>query len=194
VAPLDGHEMWRHAAAIMTLPATLPRLTLVLGGARSGKSRHAEMLVERAGLACHYLATGTAGDAEMAARIEAHQARRGEHWTLHEEPLALAASLARISAPDRALLVDCLTLWLGNLMLAERDLAAETEGLVQALAAARGPIVLVSNEVGQGVVPLNAMARAFVDAAGHLHQRIAALADRVELVTAGLPLTLKPRA
>ncbi len=172
----------------------MPRLTLVLGGARSGKSGHAERLVEGSGLACHYLATGTPSDAEMAARIAAHRARRGDRWTLHEEPLALAASLERITAPGRAVLVDCLTLWLTNLMLAERDLAAETDGLLAALASCRGPVVMVSNEVGQGVVPLNAMARAFVDATGHLHQRIAAVADRVDLVTAGLPLTLKPRS
>ena len=171
----------------------LPRLTLVLGGARSGKSRHAEALVERSGLACHYLATGTPGDAEMAARIEAHQARRGGHWVLHEAPLALAETLLLVSAEDRAVLVDCLTLWLTNLMVAERDLEAATADLLAGLAQTRGPVVLVSNEVGQGVIPMNAMARRFVDQAGALHQRLAALADRVDLVTAGLPLTLKSR-
>jgi adenosylcobinamide kinase / adenosylcobinamide-phosphate guanylyltransferase len=175
------------------MSSTLPRVTLVLGGARSGKSRHAEALVETSGLACHYLATGTAGDGEMAARIEAHQARRGGQWTLHEEPLALALTLERITAPDRAVLVDCLTLWLTNLLVAERDLEAATAGLLRSLETAGGPVVFVSNEVGQGVVPMNAMARAFVDATGALHQRLAALADRVDLVTAGLPLTLKPR-
>ena len=170
----------------------LPGLTLVLGGARSGKSRHAEALVEGSGLACHYLATGTAGDAEMAARIAAHQARRGTHWTLHEEPSELAPALERIAAPERAVLVDCLTLWLTNLLVAERDLSAATDALLEGLQRTRGPVVLVSNEVGQGVVPINAMARIFVDAAGALHQRLAALAGRVDLVTAGLPLTLKP--
>ncbi len=173
--------------------APLARVTLVLGGARSGKSRHAEALVEASGLACHYLATGTAGDGEMARRIAAHQARRGSHWTLHEEPLALAATLMRVTAPDRAVLVDCLTLWLTNLMLADQDLDAATAGLLDGLAAIGGPVVFVSNEVGQGVVPMNAMARAFVDAAGALHQRLAARADRFDLVTAGLPSTLKPR-
>ena len=170
----------------------LPRLTLVLGGARSGKSRHAEALVEGSGLACHYLATGTPGDAEMAARIAAHRARRGGHWVLHEEPLALAATLVEIAAPDRAVLVDCLTLWLTNLMVAERDLDGALAELLASFEQTRGPVVLVSNEVGQGVVPMNAMARRFVDQAGSLHQRLAALADRVDLVTAGLPLTLKP--
>jgi adenosylcobinamide kinase / adenosylcobinamide-phosphate guanylyltransferase len=176
----------------MMQAAPLARVTLVLGGARSGKSRHAEALVEASGLACHYLATGTAGDDEMARRIAAHQARRGPHWTLHEEPLALAATLMRVTAPDRAVLVDCLTLWLTNLMLAESDLDAATTGLLDALETLSGPVVFVSNEVGQGVVPMNAMARAFVDAAGALHQRLATRADRVDLVTAGLPLTLKP--
>lgn len=169
----------------------LPRLTLVLGGARSGKSRHAEALVEASGRTCHYLATGTPGDAEMAARIEAHQARRGPHWVLHQEPLALAATLAAITGPDRAVLVDCLTLWLTNLMVAERDLDAAAAELLAGLEHTNGPVVLVSNEVGQGVVPMNAMARRFVDQAGFLHQRLATLADRVDLVTAGLPLTLK---
>jgi len=172
--------------------APLPRLTLVLGGARSGKSRHAEALVESSGLACHYLATGTSGDAEMAARIEAHRARRGSHWVLHEEPLALAATLEATTAPDRAVLVDCLTLWLTNLMVAAHDLDAATTDLLAGLERTRGPVVLVSNEVGQGVVPMNAMARRFVDHTGALHQRLAGLADRVDLVTAGLPLTLKP--
>ncbi len=176
----------------MSRRALLP-VTLVLGGARSGKSRHAEQLVEASGLTCHYVATGTAGDAEMTARIAAHQARRGAHWTLHEEPLALASTLARIAEPKRAVLVDCLTLWLTNLMLAERDLGTESEALVAALARCRGPVVFVSNEVGQGVVPVNAMARRFVDAAGSLHQRLAAMADRVDLVAAGLALTLKPQ-
>ena len=170
----------------------LPRLTLVLGGARSGKSRHAEALVLGSGLACHYLATGTAGDGEMAARIAAHRARRGPHWTLHEEPLALASTLERVTAPDRAVLVDCLTLWLTNLMVAEQDLDAATAALLDSLRRATGPVVLVSNEVGQGVVPMNAMARAVVDATGALHQRLAASAERVDLVTAGLPMTLKP--
>jgi adenosylcobinamide kinase/adenosylcobinamide-phosphate guanylyltransferase len=180
----------------MSSPASLPhhtaRLTLVLGGARSGKSRHAERLVEAAGGACHYLATGTPGDAEMAARIAAHQARRGAHWTLHEEPLALATALPRIAGPERAVLVDCLTLWLTNLMVAGRDLEAESDALLAALGRCDGLVVLVSNEVGQGVVPMNAMARAFVDATGRLHQRLAEVCDRVDLVAAGLPLTLKP--
>jgi len=166
---------------------------LVLGGARSGKSRHAEAIVLRSGCEPVYIATGQPGDAEMAARIEAHQARRGTGWQLVEEPLELPRALCREAGPGRAVLVDCLTLWLTNLLLAERDLAAASAALATALGACDGPVVMVSNEVGQGVVPMNAMARAFVDAAGALHQELAARCDVVELVVAGLPLRLKPR-
>lgn len=168
-------------------------LTLVLGGARSGKSRHAEQLTLATGHEPWYVATGTAGDGEMAARIEAHKARRGTSWNVVEEPLELAAKLDEIARHDRAVLVDCLTLWLTNLMMAERDLKAEMDRLMVVLEERRGPIFLVSNEVGQGIVPIEPMARAFVDAAGLMHQRIAAIARRVDLVTAGLPLSLKPR-
>lgn len=165
----------------------------MLGGARSGKSRHAEGLVLAAGLTPVYLATATAGDGEMAARIAAHRARRGPAWQVVEEPLDLPGALRRTSRPETAVLVDCLTLWLTNLMVEERDLAAAGEALEATLADCRGPVVLVSNEVGQGVVPLNAMARSFVDAAGALHHRLAARAHVVELVIAGLPLRLKPQ-
>lgn len=168
----------------------LPRVTLVLGGARSGKSAFAERLAMTAGRAI-YLATGHAGDAEMAARIAAHQARRGTGWSTLEEPLDLVEALAAARAPDRAVLVDCLTLWLANLMHAGRDAAAETERLGAALARGACPVVLVANEVGLGIVPDNALARRFRDAAGHLHQRIAAAADRVVFLAAGLALTLK---
>ncbi|HRY25516.1 MAG: bifunctional adenosylcobinamide kinase/adenosylcobinamide-phosphate guanylyltransferase [Geminicoccaceae bacterium] len=170
----------------------LPRLTLILGGARSGKSRHAERLVLESGLQPCYLATGQGGDAEMAARIAAHRARRGERWRLVEEPLELATALRHHAAADCAVLVDCLTLWVTNLLLAERDIEAEVAGLTAILQALPGPVVLVSNEVGLGIVPIDALTRAFVDATGALHQRLAAMADRVDLVTAGLPLRLKP--
>lgn len=172
-------------------PSPLPRLTLVLGGARSGKSRFAESLVEASGLAPVYVATATAGDAEMAARIARHRARRGARWRTVEEPLALAATLAGEAAPDRAILVDCLTLWLANLMAAGRDIDGERQALLAGLAALAGPAVLVSNEVGQGIVPESALARAFRDHAGLLHQDIAAAADAVTLVTAGLAQALK---
>jgi adenosylcobinamide kinase/adenosylcobinamide-phosphate guanylyltransferase len=166
----------------------LPRVTLVLGGARSGKSRHAEAMIERAGGGGLYLATATVGDAEMAERVARHRERRGPQWTTIEEPLELAA---RLRAASRPVLVDCLTLWLANLLHAGRDPASESEILLAALAVMPMPAVLVANEVGLGIVPENALARRFRDHAGLLHQRIAALADRVVLLAAGLPLTLK---
>ncbi len=173
------------------LPASLVPVTLVLGGARSGKSRHAEALVESQPGPCIYLATAQAGDDEMAARIAAHRARRGGRWTTVEEPLDLAAALGQTCGPDRAVLVDCLTLWLSNLLGAGRDVAAECDGLLAALPGLAGPVVLVSNEVGQGVVPDNALARRFVDHAGRLHQDLAAVAQRVVFMSAGLPQELK---
>ncbi len=173
------------------MTSALPRLTLVLGGARSGKSRYGEALVESQAGSCVYLATATAGDAEMAARIRAHRARRGARWRTVEAPLDLIGELAGAARPDGAVLVDCLTLWLSNLMEAGRDVAAESEALTAALPNLAGPAVLVSNEVGLGIVPDNALARRFRDAAGALHQSIAALAQSVVFVAAGLPLTLK---
>ena len=163
----------------------------MLGGARSGKSAHAEALVLGSGLQPVYVATAQALDGEMAARIEHHRARRGAAWRTVEAPLELAATVADLAAAERAVLVDCLTLWLTNLMLAGRDVETEGSRLLAALAAARGPVVLVSNEVGLGIVPLDALSRAFVDHAGRLHQRLGAVADRVRFVAAGLPLDLK---
>jgi adenosylcobinamide kinase/adenosylcobinamide-phosphate guanylyltransferase len=169
----------------------LPHLTLVLGGARSGKSRHAEALIERAAPAALYLATAQALDAEMAERIRHHRERRGPRWTTIEEPWALADRLLIEARPERPILVDCLTLWLSNLLLAERDVAAAIDGLASALSRLAGPTVLVANEVGLGIVPDNALARAFRDHAGRLNQRVAALADHVVFIAAGLPLVLK---
>ncbi len=168
-----------------------PSVTLVLGGARSGKSAYGERLVEAAGGAMVYLATAEAGDDEMAARIEAHRARRGNRWTTVEEPIALAEALARADQPGGAVLVDCLTLWVSNLMAEGRDVAAESEGLVESLDDLDGTVVFVANEVGLGVVPDNAAARAFRDHAGRLNQDMAARADRVVFMAAGLPLMLK---
>jgi adenosylcobinamide kinase / adenosylcobinamide-phosphate guanylyltransferase len=165
---------------------------LVIGGRRSGKSRFAEHLVRQTGLAPVYLATAVAGDEEMAERIAAHRARRGEEWETVEEPLALASAIARSGAPDRVVLVDCLTLWLANLMEAELDIDAETGSLIAALEAVSGPVVLVANEVGAGVIPNNALARRYSDAHGVLNQKAAAAVGRVILMTAGLPLQLKP--
>ena len=173
------------------MPAPLPPTTLVLGGARSGKSAHAEALVLGSGLKPVYVATAQALDQEMGERIRHHRQRRGAVWLTIEEPLELAAVLAAEARPDRAVLVDCLTLWLTNVLLAGRDAQAEGDRLLAALAAPAGPVVLVSNEVGLGIVPLDALSRAFVDHAGRLHQRLGAVAGWVRFVAAGLPLDLK---
>jgi adenosylcobinamide kinase/adenosylcobinamide-phosphate guanylyltransferase len=175
---------------------SLPHLTLVLGGARSGKSRHAEALIEGHATTAVYLATAEARDSEMAERIERHRARRAAaqsaiRWRTVEEPLALARCLIGSASPDCPILVDCLTLWLSNLMLAGRDVVAETAGLVAAIPALAGPVVLVTNEVGLGIVPDTALARTFRDHAGLLNQSIAAAADHVVFLAAGLPLVLK---
>jgi len=168
-----------------------PAVTLVIGGQKSGKSRHAEALVAATGLAPVYLATAEAGDAEMAERIARHRARRGEDWLTVEEPLDLAAALGRVAAPERMVLVECLTLWLANVIAAARPADAETDRLIAALGRVAGPVVLVSNEVGAGIVPDNALARTYADFLGVLNQRVAAVAGQVILVAAGLPLVLK---
>jgi len=171
---------------------TLPCSTLVLGGARSGKSRYAEEQVEayEKGL---YLATAEAlsDDAEMAARITKHQDRRGDVWKTIEEPLEIANIISSQSAADRPILVDCLTLWLSNLMFAKRDTDAATAELIAALEKSTAPVVLVSNEVGLGIVPENALAREFRDKAGIMNQVVAAACDRVVFMAAGLPLIMK---
>ena len=166
------------------------RLTLVLGGARSGKSRYAESLITARASPWIYLATAQAGDDEMAQRIATHRARRNAGWQTIEAPHDLAGALDAAAA-QAPLLVDCVTLWLTNRMLAEADIDAETVRLEDALARRTGAVVLVSNEVGYGIVPENALARRFRDAQGWLNQRLAARADRVVLVVAGLPLVVK---
>ncbi len=171
--------------------AALPPVTLVLGGARSGKSDYAEALVESQAGAWVYLATAEPLDEEMAERVRRHRARRPSGWTTVEQALELTRALEAESGAGRAVLVDCLTLWLSNLMAAGRDVAAESEALTQALGGLAGPVVLVSNEVGLGIVPDNALARAFRDHAGRLNQRVAGVAQRVVLMAAGLPLMLK---
>jgi adenosylcobinamide kinase / adenosylcobinamide-phosphate guanylyltransferase len=168
--------------------ADLPTLTLVIGGARSGKSRHAEALIEALPGPWTYLATATPLDAEMAERVSVHRARRDRSWRTLEAPLEVAAALARAEGP---VLLDCLTLWLSNLMVGERDLVEVMEGLDRALAARGHPVVLVTNEVGLGIVPESALGRRFRDEQGRLNQRMAALADRVVLVVAGLPIVVK---
>ena len=166
------------------------KITLILGGQRSGKSGYAEQLVEAEGCGL-YLATAQAFDDEMNDRINTHKNRRGEMWSTLEEPFDIANIIDRESKTERPILVDCLTLWLSNLMMAERDISIETERLVSVLQKSQGPVVLVSNEVGQGVIPDNALARKFVDCAGRMNQVIAEASDRVVLVTAGIPNILK---
>ena len=165
------------------------RLTLVLGGARSGKSRYAESLVTALPAPWIYVATAEARDAEMTERIAAHQARRGAGWRTLETPRDVVGALTAHGTTP--LLVDCLTLWLANALLAGADVDAEIERLEAALEQASAPLVLVANEVGFGIVPDNPLGRRFRDLQGLLNQRIAARADRVVLVVAGLPLTIK---
>ncbi|MBV9569303.1 MAG: bifunctional adenosylcobinamide kinase/adenosylcobinamide-phosphate guanylyltransferase [Hyphomicrobiales bacterium] len=170
---------------------SLAPLTLVLGGARSGKSRHAEALLTSHPPPWRYVATAQALDAEMAERIAMHRARRDKGWEIHEVPLALPECIARLAIQPAPILVDCLTLWLSNLMLGELDVSAACEKLEAALDAAMAPIVLVANEVGLGIVPQNALARRFRDEAGRLNQRLAVRATRVFFVVAGLPMQVK---
>jgi adenosylcobinamide kinase / adenosylcobinamide-phosphate guanylyltransferase len=169
--------------------SSVPKLTLVLGGARSGKSRHAEGLIAALPPPWTYVATAEAGDEEMAARIKSHRERRGAQWRTIEAPRELAKALA--ACGDGPVLVDCLTLWLSNLMLAEANVEEETVQLEETLAATKGPLVLVANEVGSGIVPGYPLGRRFRDMQGILNQRIAARAERVILMVAGLPLALK---
>ena len=168
--------------------SSISQLTLVLGGARSGKSRYAEALTTRLPPPWVYIATAQAFDDEMRARIAEHRARRAAGWRTVESPLALPDALR--DAGNAPVLVDCLTLWLSNLLLADADLSAAEAALDAALGRA-APTVLVSNEVGLGIVPDNALARRFRDQAGRLHQRLAARADRVVFTVAGLPLFVK---
>jgi adenosylcobinamide kinase / adenosylcobinamide-phosphate guanylyltransferase len=181
--------------------------TLVLGGARSGKSAHAERLAAQSGKEIVYIATAGAGDAEMARRIALHREGRPAHWRTVEEPLALAAALARWRAPHRLVLVDCLTLWLTNLLFADGteypDVGTltlparfhdERAALLEQLSSGAGDVVFVSNEVGMGIVPFGAVTRAFADEAGRLNQAVAAVCDNVVFVAAGLPLVLKGAA
>ncbi|MFP6690630.1 MAG: bifunctional adenosylcobinamide kinase/adenosylcobinamide-phosphate guanylyltransferase [Alphaproteobacteria bacterium] len=176
----------------MPLSTNTARTTLVIGGARSGKSRYAEELLAAHSGSRTYIATAEAGDAEMAARIAEHKARRGTDWQTVEQPLDLVAALEAHCRPAGAVLVDCLTLWLSNLMAASRDIAAETTRLAQTLPRLEGRAVLVSNEVGLGVVPEHVLGREFRDHAGRLNQAVAATVDEAVFIAAGLPLRLKP--
>jgi adenosylcobinamide kinase / adenosylcobinamide-phosphate guanylyltransferase len=165
-------------------------LTLVIGGARSGKSAHAERLVTACPAPWTYIATAQAYDDEMRERIALHRSRRGDGWTTIDAPLDLVGAIEAL--PDgQPFLIDCLTLWLTNHMLAKHDFEAECRGLVDVLSRPRGLWFVVSNEVGQGIVPDNALARRFRDAAGRLNQQVAAVAGTVLLMVAGLPLKVK---
>ena len=170
-------------------------MLLVLGGARSGKSRHAQAVAEAgigdAGGSLTFIATAQAFDDEMRDRIARHRADRDARWTTLEAPVALAEAVAAADVPGGCVLVDCLTLWASNMLLGEEDWERRLDELVAALAAARGRIILVSNEVGLGIVPDNALARRFRDIAGTINQRLAAAADEVVLMVAGLSVPVK---
>jgi adenosylcobinamide kinase/adenosylcobinamide-phosphate guanylyltransferase len=181
--------------------------TLVLGGARSGKSAYAEQLAIDSHKEVVYIATAQAGDAEMATRIAHHRRQRPQHWVTVEEPLALAATLQQWAQPDRLILVDCLTLWLTNLLFGDATalpdvgdiplperFTRERAALLDILPHTPGDLVLVSNEVGLGIVPWGAVSRCFADEAGRLNQAVAQRADRAVFLAAGLPLVLKDHA
>lgn len=171
-------------------------LQLILGGARSGKSRLAEKLATDSGLSVTYIATSQPLDGEMTARVAHHRERRPSEWGLIEEPVELARVLKENATPNHCLLVDCLTLWFTNLLMLEDPdrLKEEREALLQTLATLPGEIIFVSNETGMGVVPLGELTRRYVDEAGWLHQALAERCQRVVLTVAGLPLTLKGTA
>ncbi len=196
VAPLPNAK--GPATAGIAPFSSLAPVTLIIGGARSGKSAHGEALIENCrdgqGAKPLYIATAEAGDGEMAARIEKHKRRRGVRWETLEAPLEIAGALEANACPDRAILLDCLTLWLSNLMGKGRDIAAETARLLGALDNLEGPVVLIANEVGLGIVPEDALAREFRDQAGLLNQAVAERAERVVFIAAGLPMTIKDAA
>ncbi len=168
----------------------LPRGVFVLGGAASGKSAWAENMLIGSGLDLIYLATGRAGDGETSAKIALHRARRDKRWETIEEPLDVVSVLGDL-APDRPVLIDCATMWLSNLMMAQSDLQTAQNALVAALAHCRAPWVMVSNEVGHGIVPQNAMAREFREAQGRLNISLATASELAVMITAGLPIVLK---
>lgn len=171
---------------------TIYRRVLVLGGARSGKSRTARQLAEAASPQRTYIATAQAFDGEMRERIARHREERDGSWHTQEIPLDLSPAIRTATHPGRVVLVDCLTLWLSNILLAGRDPQRESEALLQVAREAVGPLIFVSNEVGQGIVPETPLGRTFRDEQGRLNQRIAEVCDAVVLVAAGCPILLKP--
>ncbi|PCJ70501.1 MAG: bifunctional adenosylcobinamide kinase/adenosylcobinamide-phosphate guanylyltransferase [Rhodobiaceae bacterium] len=178
-------------ADTFSLPAEGPFAALILGGARSGKSRYGEALVRASSGRAVYIATAEARDDEMTARIAKHREQRGSDWALIEEPIHLARVLREQVRAEDVVLVDCLTLWLSNLMGEEREIASAVDELLAAIETCPARIVFISNEIGWGIVPDNALARTFRDEAGRLHQQLSAQIDAVVAVIAGLPLMLK---
>jgi adenosylcobinamide kinase/adenosylcobinamide-phosphate guanylyltransferase len=168
-----------------------PKIMLITGGARAGKSRYAERLMRARAGRHAVVATAVAGDAEMAERIARHKAEREKSWEVIEQPISLRAAIRNAARPDRIVLVDCLTLWISNLMAERREMEHEIAGLVGTLQNAAGPVIVVTNEVGFGIVPDNALARAYRDHLGRANQAVAAAADCVLLMVAGIPLALK---
>jgi adenosylcobinamide kinase/adenosylcobinamide-phosphate guanylyltransferase len=176
----------------LTRRGALTKSLLVLGGGRSGKSRYAQRLAETSGRHPVLIATAEACDTEMVARIARHASARDARWALVEEPVALAEALRRETRADRIVVVDCVTLWLGKLFLSGVDPLSATQDLADIIHKLEGPVIFVSNEVGGGIVPDNALARAFRDAQGLLNQALAEACEAVVLIAAGLPLCLKP--
>jgi len=195
-----SHDLTSQSSDRLTLPGfgpwktpmTFHRRVLVLGGARSGKSRLAQQWAESTSSTRVLIATAQAFDDEMRERIAHHQSTRGPSWETKEVPLDLVAAIRVTAGPDRIVLVDCLTLWLSNIMLDGRGVRREIDELVDALKMIEGPVLLVSNEVGQGIVPATALGRSFRDEQGRLNQRIAEACDAVVFVAAGCPILLKP--
>ncbi|MGO9135696.1 MAG: bifunctional adenosylcobinamide kinase/adenosylcobinamide-phosphate guanylyltransferase [Methylovirgula sp.] len=173
-------------------PPPLVHSLLILGGARSGKSSYAQKLAEESGKAPTLIATAWAGDAEMTERIAKHRSDRGDHWQLVEEQIHLVEVLRRDSAADRVIVVDCLTLWLTNLLLGSQDVDAHGTALADCIAELAGPVIFVSNEIGLGIVPDSELGRAFRDAQGKINQKLATACEAVLFMAAGLPLQLKP--
>ncbi|MBL8663495.1 MAG: bifunctional adenosylcobinamide kinase/adenosylcobinamide-phosphate guanylyltransferase [Candidatus Odyssella sp.] len=168
-----------------------PKVMLITGGARAGKSRYAERLMAARPARHAVIATATAGDAEMAERIARHRAERDKTWETIEQPISVRSAIRNSARPDRIVLVDCLTLWISNLMAEQRDIEVEMQGLVGTLKIAAGPVIIVSNEVGLGIVPDNALARAFRDNLGRANQLVAAAAEVAVFMAAGIPIVLK---
>jgi adenosylcobinamide kinase / adenosylcobinamide-phosphate guanylyltransferase len=173
------------------MPGNFPRVLLITGGARAGKSRYAERLMKARPARHAVVATATAGDDEMAERIARHRAERDPSWDVIEQPISIRSAIRNAARPERIVLVDCLTLWISNLMAERREIEIEVQGLVGTLQNAAGPVIVVSNEVGLGIVPDNALARAFRDNLGRANQVIAAAAECAVFMAAGIPIVLK---